>query len=173
MGKICKFRLARALRAGLTAVVATGARKGRSRSRKARPPMAQAGQQGGWRGERATGSSARLPGPQLQAADSLEKPKIRQLGSLSHHLSSSQPTFFWPYSKSALVQPGLRPIVSYGFRKPTAPSGQALRLLHCHRQAAGAALAPLQHLCSQQILHNHTNKDSRAIYWQSSPGVVA
>lgn len=58
-----------------------------------------------------------------------------------------------------------------GFRKPTAPSGQVLRLLHCHRQVASAALAPLQHLCSQQILHNRTNKNSRAIYWQSSPGV--
>lgn len=82
VGKNYKFRLASALRAGLTAVVATGAKesKNRSRSRKARLPMAQAGQQGGWQDKRATGrkrESLWLPSPQLQAADSLAKPKAR------------------------------------------------------------------------------------------------
>lgn len=102
MGKICKFRLARALRAGLTAAVATGARKGRSR--KARPPMAQAGRQGGWQGEKATGRSARLPSPQLQAAGSLEKPKTRQLGSLWPICPPSSPSSLSRYSESALTQ---------------------------------------------------------------------
>lgn len=42
--KNCKFRLARALRAGLIAVAATGTKK--SGNKKARLPMAKAGQQG-------------------------------------------------------------------------------------------------------------------------------
>lgn len=128
MGKNYKFRLASALRAGLTAVAATGAKKSRnrSRSRKARLPMAQAGQQGGWQSERAEHKeSLCLPNPQLQAADSLAKLKARQPASHSHHPSTFLPTF---PSLSVAVLPS-QPLSSQGLAPSLSMASGNLLLL--------------------------------------------
>lgn len=149
-------------------MVATGARKGRSR--KARPPMARASRQGGWQGEKATtGRSVRLPSPQLQAAGSLEKPQTRQLGSLWHHLSSFQPSFPLAILRvSPSTATRAHPTVIYGSR-----SGQALGLPHYDCKL----LAPQQPHCNSSVLSKSyirapTKTPRQLIHWGSS-GMVA
>lgn len=75
MGFVGKCRLPRALKAGRRALVAQGARKGRSRSRRARRPMAQAG------GCSAGGRAKRRPAAahRLSPAQSAAPPAAKRL----------------------------------------------------------------------------------------------